>query len=78
MRELYNFINRFSKNNQILIHINEGSDGTLDYVKQNNFKHTYSKTNIGLCSSINQICKISKFGLGLMFNYSKSSSDLMW
>jgi len=46
---------------EILLHINEGSDGTLGYAKQNNFRYTYSKTNIGLCSSINQICKISNY-----------------
>ena len=46
---------------EIILHINEGSDGTLDYAKQNNFKHTFSKTNIGLCSSINEICKISNY-----------------
>ena len=40
-----------SFNHEILIHVNDGVDGTLDFVKKNNFKFTYSKKNIGLCSS---------------------------
>ena len=26
---------------EIIIHVNDGSDGTLDFVKTNNFKHTF-------------------------------------
>ncbi len=44
-------------NHEILIHINEGVDGTLNYVKENNFKYTYADKNIGLCSSLNKIFK---------------------
>ena len=44
-------------NNEIIIHVNDGTDGTLDFVKDNNFKFTYSKKNIGLCSSINKAVK---------------------
>ena len=43
---------------EIIIHINDGSDGTLDFVKSNNFKHTSSDNNIGLCSSINKAAKL--------------------
>ena len=39
---------------EIILHINEGSDGTLDYAINNNIKYTYSDTNIGLCSSMNR------------------------
>ena len=39
--------------NEIILHVNEGIDGTLDYVKKNNINHTYSKKNIGLCSATN-------------------------
>ncbi len=48
-----------SFNHEILIHVNDGVDGTLDFVKKNNFKFTYSKKNIGLCSSINKIFKLA-------------------
>ena len=43
---------------EIIIHINDGSDGTLDFVKTNNLKHTISEKNIGLCSSINKAAKL--------------------
>ena len=46
-------------NHEIIIHVNEGSDGTLDFVKENNFKHTFSNKNIGLCSSINAASKLT-------------------
>lgn len=44
-------------NNEIIIHVNEGNDGSLDYVKENNINYTYSKKNIGLCSSVNTAAK---------------------
>ena len=44
-------------NHEILLHINDGSDGTLNFAKENNFNFSYSKDNIGLCSSINLIAK---------------------
>ena len=33
--------------NETIVHVNEGSDGTLDFVKNENIKYTYSKENIG-------------------------------
>ena len=48
---------------EIVIHVNNGSDGTLDFVKNNNIKYTYSKDNIGLCSSMNTAYKISTSNL---------------
>ena len=41
-------------NHEIILHINDGSDGTLKYALENNIKHTHSKSNIGLCSSMNK------------------------
>ncbi len=40
-------------NNEIVLHVNEGSDGTIDYVKKNNIKHTYTQNNVGLCTATN-------------------------
>ena len=44
---------------EIIIHINDGSDGTLKFVKKEGYKHTNSLENIGLCSSINIAAKLS-------------------
>ncbi len=45
---------------QIIIHINEGTDGTIEYVKNNNLTYTYSKENIGMPKALNQSSKLSK------------------
>ncbi len=47
------------KNHEIIVHINEGSDGTLQYIKDKKIKHTYSKDNIGLCSAVNKASLIA-------------------
>ena len=56
--------NSFYKN-EILVHINEGSDGTLEYVKKNNLKYTHSKINTGLCVGCNDVAKKSSYNLFL-------------
>ena len=57
------FLNSLKNNSlfehEIIIHVNDGSDGTLDFVQKNNFKFTHSKENIGLCSSMNNAYKLS-------------------
>jgi GT2 family glycosyltransferase len=44
---------------EIILHINDGSDGTLDFAIKNNIKHTHSNQNIGLCSSMNKAFSLS-------------------
>ena len=56
---LKSIVNNSIKNHEIIIHVNEGSDGTLEYVKQSNFKHTFSDKNVGLCTAINFASKLS-------------------
>ena len=47
--------------NEILVHVNEGSDGTINFLKKEGITYTYSKNNIGLCSACNLISKKSNF-----------------
>ena len=58
-------INSLKKNsfyeNEILVHVNEGSDGTIEYLKEKKIIFTHSKINVGLCKSCNQISKKSNF-----------------
>ena len=54
--------NSFFKN-QILVHVNEGSDGTLQFVEQNKIEHTFSSKNNGLCIGCNRVSKKSKYDL---------------
>tara|TARA_B100000795_G_scaffold259778_1_gene235047 strand:- start:479 stop:1333 length:855 start_codon:yes stop_codon:yes gene_type:complete len=44
---------------EIVLHINNGSDGSLDYAIENNIKYTHSDSNIGLCSSMNKAYSIT-------------------
>ena len=45
-------------NHQIILHINDGSDGTFEYAKENKIDYTYSDKNIGLCSSLNKSSRL--------------------
>ena len=47
--------------NEILVHINEGTDGTINFLKEEKITYTFSKNNIGLCSACNLISKKSSF-----------------
>ncbi len=38
---------------EIIVHVNDGSDGTLHFNKKKEIKYTHSKNNIGLCRSVN-------------------------
>lgn len=40
---------------EILIHVNDGSDGTLEWVRDKGYKHTWSKENIGVCWAMNSL-----------------------
>ena len=46
-------------NHEIIVHVNIGSDGTLDYIKSENIKFTYSDYNAGICEGVNKASKIS-------------------
>ena len=44
-------------NHEIIIHINEGIDGTLEFLKSQNYKTTFSKKNSGVCVAFNEAVK---------------------
>ena len=50
-------INSLKKNssfkNQIIVHVNIGEDGTIDFLKQENIEYTFSNNNLGLCKAVN-------------------------
>ncbi|MCH8904643.1 MAG: glycosyltransferase [Bacteroidetes bacterium] len=45
---------------QIICHVNDGSDGTYAWVKEQQLDHTYSTENIGICKALNQASKMAK------------------
>ena len=46
---------------QIIVHINEGTDGSLEYVKENNLEYTFSNENIGMPKALNKSSELAKF-----------------
>ena len=42
---------------EIIPHINEGSDGTIDYLKENNIEYTFTNYNSGICKGMNMAAK---------------------
>ena len=48
-------------NYEVIIHVNNGSDGTKNYLDSLGIKYTFSKENIGLCSAINKVVKLANY-----------------
>jgi heptosyltransferase-3 len=49
-------IRRHSQSNhEIIIHINDGSDGTLEWVKAQGIKYSHTVKNIGICLAVNHL-----------------------
>ncbi len=38
---------------EVVLHVNEGSDGTCDYVKQQGIQYTWTPENAGICRAMN-------------------------
>lgn len=38
---------------QVVLHINQGTDGTLDWARANAIDHTHSAENVGICRALN-------------------------
>lgn len=45
---------------QIIVHLNDGSDGSLAYVQSEKIEYTHSDTNIGICYAVNQAAVLAK------------------
>jgi glycosyltransferase involved in cell wall biosynthesis len=45
---------------EIIPHVNEGTDGTLDYLKEQNIDYTYTDYNSGICTGMNMAAQKSK------------------
>jgi len=39
---------------QVIVHVNDGSDGTLNWVREQGLTHTASPGNIGICLAVNE------------------------
>ena len=56
-------LNSIKKNSnykhEIILHLNNGNDGSLNFAIENKIKHSFSENNIGLCTSINLASKLA-------------------
>lgn len=57
---------------EILIHVNDGSDGTLEWVRKEHLKYTHSKENVGVCLALNGLRPL------VMSNYIVFMNDDMY
>lgn len=46
-------------NHQIVVHVNDGGDGTLAWVREQGIAHTASKDNIGICLAVNEAAMLA-------------------
>ena len=46
-------------NHEVIVHVNIGTDGTVDFLKKQKINYTFSKSNIGICEGVNRASKIS-------------------
>jgi len=44
---------------ELVFHVNEGIDGSLEYLEKNNYTFSYSKNNSGVCTAFNEAVKLS-------------------
>ena len=56
-------LNSLKKNSkydhEIIPHVNIGSDGTLDFLRENNIKYTYTDYNAGICKGMNLASRLA-------------------
>ena len=53
---------------QIIIHVNDGSDGSLAWVREQQFDHTASPDNIGICLAVNEAAMHARMDYILYLN----------
>jgi len=53
---------------QIVVHVNEGSDGTKEWLKQEKIPFSYSEENIGVCYAVNAAYSLCKANYILYLN----------
>lgn len=53
---------------QIIVHVNDGSDGTLEWVRMQQLDHTHSSQNIGICLAVNEAAMQAKLDYILYLN----------
>lgn len=53
---------------QIIVHVNDGSDGTLEWVRAEQLSYTHSPQNIGICFAVNEAAMLAAHDYILYLN----------
>ncbi|HLP97590.1 MAG TPA: glycosyltransferase [Sideroxyarcus sp.] len=62
-------IRKYSKfEHEIIIHVNDGSDGTLAWVKSEGIKFSHTEKNVGVCISVNHLVSLASHDWVLYMN----------
>ncbi len=51
--------NNSNYNHELIVHVNQGTDGTVEFLKNEKIKYTYTKYNAGICEGVNLASKKS-------------------
>lgn len=57
----------FDKNIELVLHINEGTDGTLEWAIENKIRYTHSKKNLGISVPLNNAQKLVNTEFSLLW-----------
>ena len=52
-------MNNSNFNHEIIIHVNQGTDGTIEFLNNEKIKYSYTKYNAGICEGVNLASKLS-------------------
>jgi GT2 family glycosyltransferase len=44
---------------ELIVHVNEGTDGTLEWVRAQGITHTWSRGNVGVCVAMNDAARLA-------------------
>jgi len=53
---------------QIIVHVNDGSDGTLSWVKEQGLSYTYTEKNAGVCIAVNMAASLAIYDYIVFMN----------
>jgi len=53
---------------EIIVHLNDGSDGSLEWVKSQGIRYTHTEKNVGVCLSVNHLMAKAKHDWVLFMN----------
>lgn len=57
-----------SFDHQIIVHVNDGSDGSFDWVYKKHLEHTYTPQNVGVCYAVNEAAMLARHDYILHLN----------